>query len=81
MCEEAARALIDRMQRNEAFRARLELVQDPQERLALVKAEGYEVTAEELQAYGYAEAVDDAVLRDVVGGLPFSPERAPDRLR
>jgi len=83
MCEQAAHDLADRIRRNEAFRERLLVVRDPDERLALAQAEGYLVTAEELATRlegwpkGSAQAaaggaLDDAQLDRVDGGLDFA---------
>lgn len=86
MCEQAAHALADRMRRNEAFRERLLVLQEPGERLALAQSEGYAVTPEELAAGLGAPpqddvqgapggALGDAQLDGVTGGLDFGAAR------
>ena len=47
MTDQATRALIERMKTDEAFRERVLAVLDPEERFALVRAEGFDVTREE----------------------------------
>ena len=62
-----ATKLIERMKSDEAFRERVLAVADLGERLALVKAEGFDVTREELAAE--AARLSDEDLAQAVGGI------------
>lgn len=63
MSEQAARAFIERMKADGAFREKVLAVDDPDERLALIRAEGYPVTQMEVDAG--AGALEDSDIEDV----------------
>jgi predicted ribosomally synthesized peptide with nif11-like leader len=66
MSREDARALVERMKTDRAFRAGVLAVEDPIVRLAVLRWEGYDCTADELHEEG--RRLDAAELADVVGG-------------
>ena len=69
---EAARAFTERMKSDPAFRDKVLAVADPDERLALVHAEGFDCSAEEIGRQ--AEALADQHLDAVVGGFDAPPK-------
>ena len=66
MSEQAARAFIERMTTDEAFSTKVLAVADADARLELVRAEGFDCTAEEITAQG--SRLDEAALDAVAGG-------------
>jgi predicted ribosomally synthesized peptide with nif11-like leader len=69
---EAATAFAERLKSDEAFQAKLAGAADRAERLALVRAEGFEVSADDAnavkQALGIEELSDDD-LEKIAGGV------------
>ena len=75
MTTEAAVSFAERLKSDEAFRARLAGLESPAERLALVRAEGFDLTADDGPAVERAlglQELGDAELEHVVGGI-FEP--------
>ena len=69
MAQEDAQRLIERMDADEAFRAKVLAAPDVAARLALAAAEGYDVSEAEIE---HASAVlSDAALSGVAGGECF----------
>ena len=66
MSEEAAQAFIERMKSDEDFRAKVMAEEGVEARMALIGAEGFDCSAEEI---GAAQDDWDAELDDVVGGM------------
>jgi predicted ribosomally synthesized peptide with nif11-like leader len=66
MSLEAAKALIEKMKTDEAFAKKVMSVEDVTERVALINAEGFDCTAEEIKAV-QSELSDDE-LDDIAGG-------------
>jgi predicted ribosomally synthesized peptide with nif11-like leader len=66
MSTEAAQALIDRMKIDQAFRDRVLAAPEPETRLALIQAEGYECSADDLASFD--AAVADSDLERVAAG-------------
>jgi predicted ribosomally synthesized peptide with nif11-like leader len=66
MSAEAARELIERMKSDEAFRAEVMAGAHPEGRMAVIRAAGFDCTAEEIAAQ--AEVIDDTDLDAVAGG-------------
>jgi predicted ribosomally synthesized peptide with nif11-like leader len=64
--QDAARAFIERVKTDEEFRARVLTVADADGRLQLVRSEGYDCSAEEIEALA---ALSDEDLRAVTGGV------------
>ena len=73
MSKQAVQALIERMKTDEALRARVLAVADLDERLVLVRAEGFELTEEELRAE--AAELSDEHLAHAVGGIVVAAPR------
>ena len=69
MTDPAVRALIERMKSDEAFRERVLAVAGADARLELVRAEGFDVTAEHLAAEA-AMLTDEDLLQAVGAGSP-----------
>ena len=67
MSEQTVKALFERLKDDDAFRRRLRVASGPDERLALVQAEGFDCTGAEIEAAAHRLADDG--LRGVVGGL------------
>ena len=65
MSEDQARAFIERMKSDEAFRAKVMAEEDVEARLALIHAEGFDFSVEEMAAL---QEVDDAELGGAVSG-------------
>jgi predicted ribosomally synthesized peptide with nif11-like leader len=65
MSEEAARAFIEKMKSDEAFRARVMAEEDVEARMALIGAEGFDCSAEDIAAL---EELGEAELSGVAGG-------------
>ena len=65
MSKEAAQAFIEKMKSDHAFRARVLAEEGVEARMALIGAEGFDCSAEEI---GAAQDDWDAELDDVVGG-------------
>ena len=65
MSEEAAMAFIEKMKSDEAFRARVLAEEGVEARLALIGAEGFDCSAEEI---GALQELGDAELSGAVGG-------------
>jgi predicted ribosomally synthesized peptide with nif11-like leader len=65
MSEDAVKALVERMKSDEQFRDRVLATTDEGERLALIRAEGYDCTLEEIAGEG--ERLDDDELAAVNG--------------
>jgi len=63
--EEAAMAFIEKMKSDEAFRARVLAEEGVEARLALIGAEGFDCSAEEI---GALQELGDAELSGAVGG-------------
>ena len=78
MSEQAARELIERMKTDETLRDRVFDGADLEGRMAVVRAEGFDCTAEEIAAH--VESLDDAELDGVAGGSVcwcLSPPASP----
>ena len=65
MSKKAAQELIEKMKRDEAFRERVMAVEDVEARMALIGAEGFDCSAEEI---GALQELGEAELSGVVGG-------------
>ena len=66
MSKEAAQAFIEKMKSDHAFRARVLAEEGVEARMALIGAEGFDCSVEEI---GAAQDDWDAELDDVVGGM------------
>jgi predicted ribosomally synthesized peptide with nif11-like leader len=64
MSEEAAQAFLEEMKSDEAFRDRVLAVGDPAQRVRLINDEGFDCSAEEIEAQG--RRLDDPELDEVV---------------
>ena len=65
MSKKAAQELIEKMKSDEAFRERVMAVEDVEARMALIGAEGFDCSAEEI---GALQELGEAELSGVVGG-------------
>jgi len=63
MSQEAARALVERMKDDEAFREEVLSAEDAAARLVIVNAEGFDCSAEEIEAQG--RRLNDLELEEV----------------
>jgi len=70
MSKEAAQELIEKMKSDEAFRERVMAVEDVEARMALIGAEGFDCSAEEI---GSLRELMDADLSGVAGGGACEP--------
>jgi len=66
MSEDQAKAFVEKMKSDEAFRARVMAVEDVTERMGLINAEGFDCSAEEIETV--AGALADEELDMVDGG-------------
>ena len=71
MPAEATQTLIERMKTDEAFRERLLAEPSPEARLALIRTEGYDCSADDLASAGVA--LSDADLEHVAAGNQLPP--------
>ena len=71
MSTEAAQTLFERMKTDEAFRERVLAEPGPEARLVLIRAEGYDCSADDLASFGAALA--DADLEHVAAGNDLPP--------
>jgi predicted ribosomally synthesized peptide with nif11-like leader len=84
MSQEQARACIEKMKTDEAFRAKVLAVEDVTARVALINAEGFECSEAEIEAV--SAELSEAELNAVSGGvgspgMPITrPGPRPDRL-
>jgi predicted ribosomally synthesized peptide with nif11-like leader len=76
MSEEAAQAFVERLETDGAFRVRILAVEDPGERLKLVRGEGYDCSDAEIAAQG--NRLEDEHLETMVGGDSGSREGVYD---
>ena len=65
MSQEAAKAFIEKMKSDDAFRAKVMAEEDVEARLALIGAEGFDCSAEEI---GALQELTEAELGGAVGG-------------
>ena len=65
MSKEAAQAFVEKMKSDEAFRAGVMAEEDVEARMALIRAEGFDCSAEEI---GALQELGDAELDGVAGG-------------
>ena len=65
MSKEAAQAFVEKMKSDEAFRERVMAVQDVEARMALIVAEGFDCSADEI---GSLQELAELDLSGVVGG-------------
>ena len=65
MSEDQAKAFVEKMKSDEAFRARVMAEEDVAARMALIVAEGFDCSAEEI---GALQELGDAELDGVAGG-------------
>ena len=65
MSEDQAKAFVEKMKSDEAFRARVMAEEDVETRLVLIGAEGFDCSAEEI---GALQELSDAELDGVAGG-------------
>ena len=65
MSGDQAKAFIERMKSDEAFRAKVMAEEDVEARMALISAEGFDCSAEEI---GALQELGDAELDAVAGG-------------
>ena len=65
MSKEAAKAFVEKMKSDEAFRDRMLAEEDVDARMALIGAEGFDCSAEEI---GALQELGDAELDGVAGG-------------
>ena len=70
MSEDQAKAFVEKMKSDEAFRAKVMAEEDVEARMALIGAEGFDCSAEEI---GAPQELGEAELSGVVGGgsLPW----------
>ncbi len=68
MSTESAKAFLDRIQTDDAFRAKVEAAKDKDARIAVVKAAGFDFELAELHAT--RAELSDEMLEKVVGGQP-----------
>ena len=71
MSKEAAQELVEKMKSDEAFRARVMAEEDVEARMALIGAEGFDCSAEEI---GALQELGDAELDAVAGGGAWLPD-------
>lgn len=69
MSAEQAKAFVEKMKSDEAFRARVIAEEDVEARMALIVAEGFDCSAEEIASL---QELGEAELSGVVGGRPWS---------
>ena len=72
MSDQAAQAFIERAKGDEAFRHRVMAIDDVGQRMALIRAQGFDCTADEIQARGHPLS-DVEMDRESGGGL-LDPE-------
>ena len=65
MSEDQAKACVEKMKSDEAFRAKVMAEEDVEARMALIVAEGFDCSAEEI---GALQELGDAELSGAVGG-------------
>jgi predicted ribosomally synthesized peptide with nif11-like leader len=65
MSEDQAKAFVEKMKSDEAFRARVMAEEDAEARMALISAEGFDCSAQEI---GALQELGDAELDGVAGG-------------
>jgi len=65
MSEDQAKAFVEKMKSDEAFRAKVMAEEDVEARMALIVAEGFDCSAEEI---GALQELGDAELDGVAGG-------------
>ena len=65
MSEDQAKAFVEKMKSDEAFRAKVMAEEDVEARMALIGAEGFDCSAEEI---GALQELGDAELNAAVGG-------------
>ena len=65
MSEDQAKAFVEKMKSDEAFRAKVMAEEDVEARMALIGAEGFDCSAEEI---GALQELGDAELDGVAGG-------------
>jgi len=70
MSEEQAKACVEKLKSDEAFRARVMAVEDVDARMALIGAEGFDCSAAEI---GALQELADLDLSAVVGGSGSMP--------
>ena len=70
MSQEAAKVLIEKMKTNKEFRDKILSVEDPNERMNIIKQEGLEVTKEEIRQQ--SQQLSDQDLDNVAGGDCFT---------
>jgi predicted ribosomally synthesized peptide with nif11-like leader len=66
MSEDQAKAFVERMKSDSAFHAQVMAAEDVEARLALIHAEGFDCSAEEI---GALQELGDAELDGVAGGV------------
>lgn len=77
MTTEAAAAFVERLLSDEAFRKRVVALEDPADRLALAREEGFDLSADDNPAIARALGVEelaDQELEHVVGGVGGHPD-------
>jgi len=74
MSKEAAQAFVEKMKSDEAFRAKVMAEEDVEARMALIVAEGFDCSAEEI---GALQEIRDAELNGVVAGGIYDPPDIP----
>ncbi len=67
MSQTAARAFIERMKTDEAFKTKIMAVSDLDARIKLIHAEGFDCTAEDIGMLA-AEISDESLLAGLTGG-------------
>ena len=65
MSEDQAKAFVEKMKSDEVFRAKVMAEEDAEARMALIGAEGFDCSAEEI---GALQELGDAELSGAVGG-------------
>ena len=68
MSVEQATACVEKLKSDAAFRAKVMAEEDVEARLALIGAEGFDCSAEEIEEIGLVQELEDAELDRVVGG-------------
>ena len=76
MSARQARLFIERVHRDDAFRARVLSLHDVDARMALIRADGFDCTAEEISEL--LDRLGDAQLEAVRGGLTRPPQYGLD---
>ncbi len=67
MSQTAAKAFVERMKTDEVFKTKIMAVSDPDARIKLIQAEGFDCTAEDIGMLA-EEVSDESLLAGLTGG-------------